>query len=426
MTGARAGQVLHLDKPVIVIGRQKDADIRFDPQKDIDVSGRHAEIRLLNGQWAVADLGSTNGTFVNGERVEGARELKTGDRVQFGGSGPEVDIRVHRGRPNTEERVAIAVRKQTAGLRNLMIAASVVVVVAAGAGWYFIDRSSAARTEALSRALRRSDSLSAMLQGMSAADPALVEEVQRTIQGLRAAMASASSPAVRDSLRREIDANDARLRRIVQMDPSSIHRQNAPAVAVLVSEIGGVAFAGTGFSISSDGLIMTNRHNVLTGSDTASRIAVKFVNTREWLPASVVKISDHPDEDLALIRVDTEGTYPVVQGISSGTDAVEGASVVTIGFPLGYETPQQGEGNDFEAKSTLNAGTVSKRTSSVLQIDSYAAHGSSGSPVFNRLGHVVGVIYGGHREAGGRIVYAVPPDRIAAFVPKDRREIVKD
>ncbi len=428
MTGARAGQVLHLDKPVMVAGRQKDADLRFDPQKDIDVSARHAELRHDKGRYTVHDLKSTNGTFVNGERVTEPRELKTGDRVQFGANGPDVEVRIHRiSRGNTEERIAVAVKKQTRGLRNAMIAAAAVIVLVGAGAWFAMQRATSTRVEELSVLLRRNDSLSLMLQGVSAADPALVAELRSRSQELRSALQGATSATERDSLRREVEENDARLRRIVQMDPSSIHQRNSPAVAVLVSEIKGIAFAGTGFSIAANGLLVTNRHNVLgENGDTASRLAVKFVDTDEWLPAHVVKISDHPDEDLALIQLDAPGAFPVVEGVSSGADAREGASVVTIGFPLGYDTPQEGEGQDFVAKSTLNAGTISKRTSTVLQIDSYAAHGSSGSPVFNRLGHVVGVIYGGQANAGGRIVFAVPPDRVAAFVPAAQRGIVRD
>jgi S1-C subfamily serine protease len=428
MTGARAGQVMHLDKPVVVIGRLKDADLRFDPQKDVDVSGRHAEIRLDKGKYTLHDLKSTNGTLVNGAKIAEPVELKSGDRVQFGGNGPDVEVRIHRvSRGNTEERIAIAVKKQTRGLRNAMIAAAAVVVLAAGGGWFAMQRSNTQRMEDLNMLLRRNDSLSLVLQGVTAADPALVAELRNKSQALREALGRAASPAERDSLKREIERNDASMRRIVMMDPSSIHERNSPAVAVLVSEIKGTAFAGTGFAISAEGLLVTNRHNVLgEDGDTASRLAVKFVDTKEWLPAHVVKISQHPDEDLALIQLDVPGDFPVVDGVSTGTDAREGTSVVTIGFPLGYDTPQEGAGQDFTAKSTLNAGTISKRTSTVLQIDSYAAHGSSGSPVFNRLGHVVGVIFGGQADAGGRIVFAVPPDRVAAFVPAAQRGIVRD
>ena len=422
MTGARAGKVAHFDKPRITLGRQKDVDVQFDPRVDIDVSGRHAEIRLENGRYVVQDMGSTNGTFVNGEKVEGTRELQSGDRVQLGSKGPDVEVRVHRGSArNTEERIAIAVKKQTAGLRNAVIGAAALVVLGLGATYVVMQRSGERRVEELNRILQRTDSIAS-----NVADPELVEALHKKTAALRQAMAAATTDAERDSLRREIQANDARLRRMVQMDLAAIHRRNAPAVAVLVAEIKGIAFAGTGFSISSDGLLMTNRHNVLTDDDTASRVAVKFVDTREWIPARVVRISDDPDDDLALIQLEGTGPWPAVAGISSGADAVEGTAVATIGFPLGYDTPQEGEGNDFLAKSTLNAGTVSKRTSTVLQIDSYAAHGSSGSPVFNSLGRVVGVIFGGQPEAGGRIVFAVPPERVARFVPAETREIVKE
>jgi S1-C subfamily serine protease len=428
MTGARAGQVVHLDKPVVVAGRQKDSDLRFDPHKDIDVSARHAEIRHDKGKYTLHDLGSTNGTLVNGEKISEPRELKTGDRVQFGGNGPDIEVRIHRvSRGNTEERIAIAVKKQTRGLRNTVLAAAAVVVLAGGGAWFAMQRASTQRIEELKLLLSRNDSLSAMLQGVSAADPTLIAELRSRSQSLREALGKATTASERDSLKREIEGNDARLRRIVQMDPSSIHQRNSPAVAVLVSEIRGTAFAGTGFSISPDGMLVTNRHNVLSeNGDTASRIAVKFVDTKEWLLARVVKISQNADEDLALIQLEAPGSYPVVEGVSSGADAREGTSVVTIGFPLGYDTPQEGEGQDFTAKSTLNAGTVSKRTSTVLQIDSYAAHGSSGSPVFNALGHVVGVIFGGQANAAGRIVFAVPPDRVAAFIPDEKKEIVRD
>ncbi len=52
--------------------------------EDTDVSRRHAEIRHEGDAVVVEDLGSTNGTFVNGERISGARPLSEGDEVRFG------------------------------------------------------------------------------------------------------------------------------------------------------------------------------------------------------------------------------------------------------------------------------------------------------------------------------------------------------
>jgi predicted component of type VI protein secretion system len=51
---------------------------------DPDVSRRHAEIQVSNGDILISDLGSTNGTFVNGERIDQPRTLKDGDEVRIG------------------------------------------------------------------------------------------------------------------------------------------------------------------------------------------------------------------------------------------------------------------------------------------------------------------------------------------------------
>src|SRR3954462_6019475 len=130
LSGARSGQVDRFDKPVVVVGRLGTVDLRFAPEQDLDVSGRHAEIREHAGVVSIQDSGSTNGTFVNGKRVEGTVPLHEGDHVRFGANGPEVEIRTA-GRPitttrsnkvsatpgSTEVRIAAAVQKQTAGLK---------------------------------------------------------------------------------------------------------------------------------------------------------------------------------------------------------------------------------------------------------------------------------------------------------------------
>jgi len=71
------------EKIIIVIGRGTESDIQLP---DGQVSRRHAEIRLLGDQVSIADTGSTNGTFVNGERILGARVIGPGDTLRIGGS----------------------------------------------------------------------------------------------------------------------------------------------------------------------------------------------------------------------------------------------------------------------------------------------------------------------------------------------------
>lgn len=74
-------QIYDLDKPLIQIGRVAGMDIQID---DVSVSRRQAEIRQEGAGWVVKDIGSSNGTFVNGERLTGERALKAGDEISVG------------------------------------------------------------------------------------------------------------------------------------------------------------------------------------------------------------------------------------------------------------------------------------------------------------------------------------------------------
>ncbi len=67
---------------VTVIGRGTEADVIVD---DIGVSRRHAEVRVEGDRLVAADLGSTNGTFVDGERISTA-EVVDGSQIKIGRS----------------------------------------------------------------------------------------------------------------------------------------------------------------------------------------------------------------------------------------------------------------------------------------------------------------------------------------------------
>jgi hypothetical protein len=66
-----------------VIGRSRDCDIVLS---DSNVSRRHAEVLPTETGWSIGDLGSTNGTAVNGRRIRGAVPLTGGDRIELGAS----------------------------------------------------------------------------------------------------------------------------------------------------------------------------------------------------------------------------------------------------------------------------------------------------------------------------------------------------
>ena len=68
-------------RPGAVVGRRPASDIHLN---DTFISGEHARLTLNEGRWWVADLGSTNGTFVNGVRIDRPTPLADGDEVRFG------------------------------------------------------------------------------------------------------------------------------------------------------------------------------------------------------------------------------------------------------------------------------------------------------------------------------------------------------
>ncbi len=86
MSGTEAGQIFALDREESVIGRDLEAQVRLD---DASVSRKHARIVRRDGKIYLEDLGSTNGTFVGGHKIEMA-ELVSGDRVQV---GPKLSLR---------------------------------------------------------------------------------------------------------------------------------------------------------------------------------------------------------------------------------------------------------------------------------------------------------------------------------------------
>lgn len=84
------GRVLELHDAVVQLGRSASAAIPFTGDDARVVSTRHAELRQTAEAWRLVDLGSRNGTYVNGRRVQGEAPLAVGDEVRLGETGPRL------------------------------------------------------------------------------------------------------------------------------------------------------------------------------------------------------------------------------------------------------------------------------------------------------------------------------------------------
>lgn len=79
--GPNPGQRTELSSESFVIGRDPGSNLYI---QDIEVSRRHARLIAQSGGFVLEDLGSTNGTFVNGERVRTVTVLRPGDEIRLG------------------------------------------------------------------------------------------------------------------------------------------------------------------------------------------------------------------------------------------------------------------------------------------------------------------------------------------------------
>lgn len=94
VAGSRRGQRQEFAAGARVrFGRHPECEVSFDPHRDIDASSRHAELRQVDAGWVLVDLGSSNGTYVDGHRVTETPIVRNIPvAVEFGPGGPRIRL----------------------------------------------------------------------------------------------------------------------------------------------------------------------------------------------------------------------------------------------------------------------------------------------------------------------------------------------
>jgi S1-C subfamily serine protease len=472
LTGPRAGVTGVFSQSEVGLGRHPACELQLDPEQDLDVSARHALITRQGDHWTVQDLASRNGTLVNGHPIRGEIRLDDTDQIRLGPAGPTVEVRLvpdgvedrrpaavpaGAGKPagdairrtgttpaptppvpthprpasSTTQRIRLEVGRQTRHLR-VVSAALLVLLVAAGA-YAVISRRQQAAERARERAAwqaridsiaQASDAAVRQLRGEVAGLADALRQSQAEVERLQGELRSAEAAGRQGDvtrLRAELTAATAALsaqQAAALLDYRGIHQTNNRAVAMIWAEFApGDVSTGTSFAVSDDGLMVTNRH-ILYGPDGTRRprrLAVQFTNSAQVWRAQVVAASQ--DEDVAIIRVEgITGAIPTIAVPDTAVAALPGDPVAIIGFPFGTSLPMRSAGEPNLVRTTLTAGTLSKALPDLLQIDGFGAQGSSGSPVFDRDGTLLGVLYGGEPGTEGRVVYATPVKYVTALL----------
>jgi pSer/pThr/pTyr-binding forkhead associated (FHA) protein len=92
LTGATRDEERTFRDFPLKIGRSDECELRFDPDEETNVSGLHAEVCIVDGNFTVVDLNSRNGLFLDGERVKGCRTLPPRSTLTVGKDGPRLEV----------------------------------------------------------------------------------------------------------------------------------------------------------------------------------------------------------------------------------------------------------------------------------------------------------------------------------------------
>jgi S1-C subfamily serine protease len=161
---------------------------------------------------------------------------------------------------------------------------------------------------------------------------------------------------------------------------------------------------GSGVVVVGSGVILTNLH-VVAG---ASRITVVFADGQK---SEATLVSAQPDNDLAVIQAAAlpDDLKPATLG--SSTTLVEGDHVIAVGFPFGIG-PSVSAGVVSGLNREYRSAAGARVLTDLIQFDAAANPGSSGGPLVNAAGEVVGIVTAilspGEEGTFAGIAFAVP------------------
>ncbi len=180
-------------------------------------------------------------------------------------------------------------------------------------------------------------------------------------------------------------------------DPARIYAERAAGVVTLYSVFGSgnntSAAQGSGFVVSPDGLILTSSHVITTAGSvggTAQAAADVFVEFRDRDRVKAEIVGWDVFDDVGVLRVDPKvhSLTPLALGDSGGVHV--GDPVAAIGSPFGNENSLT-VGVVSATERSIESLTSQYNLVDAIQVDAPINHGSSGGPLFDAQGRVIGI-----------------------------------
>lgn len=434
--GTRDGQRIDLaEKSCIRIGRHPDNDVTFDAQLDLNVSGHHAEIRQERDGYYLYDMGSSNGSFVNGAKVERAR-LASGQEIKFGPQGPRIVVRFVDDADTEASDGGMPVADTRVGAKTVAMMIDAAMREAKSNKRGGVGRSTIFMRSMINQAVTRSTrrfkltilvlSILSLIAVGGLLTLRYVErgEATRTQQKLRLEMARLMeqqqlvSSAQKQRLAQRLDQlNQKLIQGPRAMGGRDIVRRNMRSVFLLAyrqpeSEAKGFC---TAFAVGRT-ILGTNAHCVIALEKYRGQgMQVFAVMNRD--PAKrygVKRVAHHPryhkprltiSRDVGLLELDgavqTRVKLPTVDDLRR---LDSGDLIYMYGFPGRLANPAS-------PAATLVQGVIGRVTkldgqlgsfeeNQLIQHSAFTSGGTSGSPIFNQEGTVIAVNTGGYVEPG--------------------------
>lgn len=198
-----------------------------------------------------------------------------------------------------------------------------------------------------------------------------------------------------------------------------VSKQSVSSVKVVYYDINGNEIGnGSGFITSSDGQVVTNYHVI----DMVA--AVKVITSDDKIYNVLGVTAYDPKRDLAVLKLEGAKNLPSVN-LGNSDELKLGEEVVSIGYPLGLKVTVS-----FGNVSSLNTpGALTRSNYKDIQITTPISNGSSGGPLINMYGEVVGINYSIIKNAQN-INYSIPVNELKPMLSskaiKQFSEVIKE